>query len=66
MKYISTAQASKKWGISSRRIQKLCSENRIIGAQKIGNYWALPVDAEKPKDSRIKNGCYIKLKDNTN
>lgn len=26
---------------------------------KIGSYWAIPVDAEKPKDARIKSGKYL-------
>lgn len=60
MKYLSTTQASEKWGISSRRIQILCSENRIPGAMRIGNIWAIPSDAKKPKDARIKSGRYIK------
>ena len=30
--YISVQQAAEKWGISERRIQKLCEENRIEGA----------------------------------
>ena len=63
MDFLSTAQASEKWGISSRRIQKLCAENRISGAIRIGNYWAIPNDAEKPKDARIKSGKYVKVTD---
>ena len=47
-------------GISSRRIQVLCGENRIPGAVKIGNRWAIPDDEPKPADARIKNGKYIK------
>lgn len=27
---------------------------------KIGSYWAIPEDAERPKDARIKTGHYIK------
>ena len=27
---------------------------------KIGSYWAVPADAVKPKDERIKSGKYIK------
>lgn len=61
MEFLSTSQASQKWGISSRRIQKLCSENRISGAIRIGNYWAIPADAKKPDDARIKSGLYIKM-----
>jgi hypothetical protein len=27
---------------------------------RVGNYWAIPSDAEKPKDARVKTGKYIK------
>lgn len=37
----------------------LCSEGRIPGATKIGSYWAIPAEAEKPKDARIKSGKYV-------
>ena len=60
MSYLSILETAKKWGISKRRIQVLCSENRIPGAMRIGNYWAIPEDAEKPKDARVKSGRYIK------
>lgn len=60
MKYLSVPQTAEKWGISSRRIQVLCSEDRISGAVRIGNRWAIPDDAPKPADARIKSGKYIK------
>ena len=63
MKYLSIKQTSEKWDISVRRIQVLCSEDRIPGAMKIGSYWAIPADAEKPDDQRIKSGKYIKNKE---
>ena len=63
MKYLSIKQTSEKWDISERRIQVLCSEDRIPGAMKIGSYWAIPADAEKPDDQRIKSGKYIKNKE---
>ncbi|SHI21733.1 hypothetical protein [Desulfosporosinus lacus] len=31
MNYITPKEASQKWGISERRIQKLCEEGRIDG-----------------------------------
>ena len=34
----------------------------IPGATKIGFYWVIPADAEKPRDERIKSGKYIKEK----
>lgn len=56
----SVPQTAERWGISSRRIQVLCGENRIPGAVKIGNRWAIPDDEPKPADARIKSGKYIK------
>ena len=64
MEYLSIRQTSEKWGISTRRIQILCAEERIPGAVKIGSYWAIPQNAEKPKDERIKTGKYIKTTEN--
>ena len=58
--YLSIKQTSEKWGITVRRIQVLCTEGRIPGATKIGSYWAIPADTEKPKDQRVKSGKYIK------
>lgn len=60
MEYCSIRQTSERWKISARRIQVLCSENRIPGAVKIGYSWVIPANAEKPKDARIKSGKYIK------
>lgn len=62
MKYLSIKQTSEKWGISGRRIQVLCTQGRIDGATKIGSYWAIPEDAKRPKDERIKSGRYVKVK----
>ena len=58
--FMTLKEASEKWGISARRINALCVEERIKGAQKIGNMWVLPVDSVKPKDERIKSGRYVK------
>lgn len=60
MNYLSVSQTAEKWGISTRRIQILCGEGRIPGAMRIGAFWAIPDDAAKPADARIKNGKYIK------
>ena len=60
--YLKISEVSEKWGIKERRINALCLEGRIEGAIKFGNTWAIPDDAEKPKDERIKTGKYIKKK----
>lgn len=54
MEYMSTKEAAVKWGISERRIQKLCEENRISGVIRFSRVWAIPKDAEKPDDARFK------------
>lgn len=52
--YIFSPEAAEKWGISERRLQKLCEENRIPGVTKFSRVWLIPKDAEKPIDGRIK------------
>lgn len=59
MDFMTIQEASQKWGITERRIQVLCSEGRLEGAQKFGRQWAIPADLEKPDDARIKTGKYI-------
>lgn len=48
MDYISTREASAKWGISANRITILANEGRIPGAQRFGTNWLIPADAERP------------------
>ena len=52
--YISAAEAAVKWGISERRVQKLCEEGRIPSVAKFSRMWLIPKDAQKPIDGRIK------------
>ena len=54
MEYISVKEASLKWGISERRIQRLCLEERVAGAIRFSRVWMIPKDAEKPADARIR------------
>ncbi|WP_430885142.1 DNA-binding protein [Fusibacter sp. JL216-2] len=62
--YMTVKEAAKKWGLSVRRVQLLCVEGRIEGAIKHASVWAIPQDAQKPKDERIVSGKYIKSKKN--
>lgn len=52
-------EAAEMWGISARRIMKLCGEGRIPGAIKDAK-WLIPADAKKPEDKRVKTGQFIK------
>lgn len=52
VKFITASQAAEKWKISQRRVQILCAEGRIPGVFKLGEYWAIPADIQKPADAR--------------
>lgn len=52
MDYMSVKDAAELWGISERRIQKLCEDDRIEGVQRFGRSWMIPKSAEKPADQR--------------
>jgi hypothetical protein len=60
MEFITVREAAEKWGLSERRLQTMCNEGVIPGVVKFGHAWAIPVDAQKPADKRIKSGKYIK------
>lgn len=48
MEYITTKEASVKWGISTIRITILANEGRIPGAKRLGRSWLIPASAMKP------------------
>ena len=62
MGYLTAKHFSEKWGISERRVIKLCIENRINGAIKNGRRWSIPEDTLKPSDKRSGISKYIKTK----
>ncbi len=54
MNYLSVVQTAEKWDMTPRRVQVLCNEGRINGAQRVGNVWTIPETATKPSDARKK------------
>ncbi|HHW47349.1 MAG TPA: helix-turn-helix domain-containing protein [Clostridiaceae bacterium] len=54
MEYMTAKEAARKWNITVRRVQVLCSQGRIQEAIRLGNMWAIPKDAKKPSDARLK------------
>ena len=60
MEYMTIKEASEKWNLSVRRVQTICNEGKVSGVMKFGHSWAIPKDAKKPVDKRIKSGKYIK------
>lgn len=41
-------EAAEKWGVTTRQVQILCKENRVIGATRMSRMWIIPENAEKP------------------
>lgn len=48
MKYISVAEAAKKWGVSERSVRGYCAGGKIGGAFLTGKTWNIPETAKKP------------------
>lgn len=53
--YISVNDAAAKFNISKRRVQMLCEQGRICGANMIDGVWVIPDNAPKPLDKRKKS-----------
>ena len=60
MDYMTIKEAAEKWGLSTRRVQTICNEGMVPGVMKFGREWAIPKEAKKPVDKRIRTGKYIK------
>lgn len=52
MEYLSAKEASEKWGINLRTVQRLCKEGQVPGAKKYGTGWLLPSTLPRPVDRR--------------
>lgn len=57
--YCTIKEIAEKWEITTRRVQKMCSDGKIPGAAKFGRDWAIPKDTEKPADGRMTTGEYV-------
>ena len=53
--YISVSDAAEKFNISKRRVQLLCEQGRIEGANRMSGVWLIPANAQKPTDARRKS-----------
>ena len=56
--YMTVTETAEKWNINRRTVQIMCNDGRIEGVEKFGEFWAIPVDAERPKDHRITSGQF--------
>ena len=54
MEWMTVKEASELWSISGRRVQILCTNGKVPGAQRLGNMWVIPQGTSKPIDGRTK------------
>ena len=52
MPYITAEEAARRWGVTSRLVQRYCKQGRIASAEKLGGSWRIPEGAVKPDDPR--------------
>ena len=48
MNFITVKEAAEKWGVTPRRVQILCSQEKIKGAYRFGRSWMIPDRAILP------------------
>ena len=60
MDYISAKDVSGKWGVTQRRVEALCLNGQVDGAERVGNMWLIPKNANKPMDGRTKAAKQLK------
>ena len=53
--YMSVNDAAEKFKLSKRRVQILCEQGRISGANMVSGVWLIPSTAQKPIDKRRKS-----------
>ena len=51
---MTTSEAAKLWGITTRRVQVLCDTGKVPGAVRMGRTWIIPRGTPKPLDGRTK------------
>ena len=52
MPYITAEEAARRWGVTTRLVQRYCKQRRIAGAEKLLGSWRIPEGAVKPDDPR--------------
>lgn len=63
MRYLSVAEAAKKWNISERSVRNYCAHGRVQGSFLSGKTWNIPENAAKPERSNKKKEHLITLLD---
>jgi len=56
--YVTIRELAERWEVAQRTVQIMCTTGKIPGAIKFGSVWAIPENAERPADGRVKSGKY--------
>lgn len=51
--FLTVEEVANSWKISQRRVQVLCREGRVSGAEKRGGIWFIPISTQKPTAKKI-------------
>lgn len=60
MEFITAEEASKRWNIGLRSVQRMCAAGRIEGAEKRSNIWMIPDSASPQRDKKQKT-VFLKM-----
>ena len=63
MKYLTSTEISKIWGVSRRSVRNYCASGRVVGAYLKGKTWMIPENATKPKRQNRHSNKMPKLLD---
>ena len=63
MRYLTSVEIAKIWGVSERSVRNYCAQGRVKGAFLTGKTWNVPENAEKPERSNKKKKQQITLLD---
>ena len=61
MEYITVSEAAKKWGVTVRRVQMLCNEQKIKGAVRFGRAWKIPSKAVLPSSQGKREAPHLPM-----
>lgn len=48
LKWVTTEELAKRWGVTAKHITYLLDRGRIPG-KRLGNVWIIPADVERPE-----------------
>ena len=50
--HMTVREAAERWSLTERRVQLLCKQGRVAGAERTGDIWLIPAGTRQPPDLR--------------